>query len=124
MGYTTDFSGEFKLDKPLTIKQKNTLDEFADERHGGNTEVYDGFPGFWCQWVPNSEGTALQWDGGEKFYDYVEWLEFLIKNFIEPWGLKLNGEVKWFGEERDDIGLIIVNNNKVTTSKGTVSYDG
>src|SRR5262245_61818938 len=31
-------------------------------------------PGLWCQW--EVESTILQWDGGEKFYDYVEWLQY------------------------------------------------
>jgi hypothetical protein len=32
MGYTTDFSGEFKLDKPLTDEQANYINKFADTR--------------------------------------------------------------------------------------------
>src|SRR4051812_17179568 len=27
-----------------------------------------GQPGLWCQWIPNEAGTAIEWDGGEKFY--------------------------------------------------------
>src|SRR5258708_1195066 len=27
-------------------------------------------PNHWCQWISNEEGTALQWDGEEKFYTY------------------------------------------------------
>jgi hypothetical protein len=79
-------------------------------------------PGLWCQWVPNEDGTAIEWDGGEKFYSYVEWLEYIIKNFLKPWGYTLNGEVTWFGEERSDIGVIIVDNNKVTVREGTIVY--
>jgi hypothetical protein len=32
MGYTTDFSGEFKLDKPLTDEQAIYVNKFADTR--------------------------------------------------------------------------------------------
>src|SRR5437588_5601505 len=35
-------------------------------------------PNLWCQWVPNDDGTAIVWDGSEKFYDYVPWLEYLV----------------------------------------------
>ena len=122
MGYSTDFSGQFNLDKPLTAEQKATLVEFAETRHGGNTEVDADKPGFWCQWVPNHDGTAIEWDENEKFYNYVEWIEHIIKRFIEPWGLKLNGEVEWWGEERDDIGQIIIENNEVTVKEGYVGY--
>jgi len=70
-------------------------------------------PGLWCMWVPNEKGTVIEWDGGEKFYEYIEWLEYLIKNFIEPWGYKLNGVVNWYGEDSEDTGNIIVTNNSV-----------
>lgn len=115
MGYSTDFRGSFEFDKPLTAEQKNTLDEFNEECHDSGTNEHIGFPSFYCQWVPNDDGTELQWDGGEKFYEYVEWLEYLIKHFIEPWGRKLNGSVDWRGEEWDDAGTIIVTDNKVET---------
>ena len=73
----------------------------------------EGLPSLWCQWVVDTEENVLTWDGGEKFYHYVEWLNYLIKNFISPSGYRLNGEVRWRGEDFDDIGTIVVQNNKV-----------
>jgi hypothetical protein len=70
-------------------------------------------PGLWCQWVPNKNGTEIEWDGGEKFYDYVDWLMYIIKNFLEPWGYTLNGEVDYQGEEPSDSGVIVVEDNAV-----------
>jgi hypothetical protein len=80
-------------------------------------------PGLWCQWVPTDDGSELVWDGGEKFYSYVEWLNYLIDKILAPRGYTLNGECKWFGEERSDFGVIIVKNNKVTTRAGKLVYD-
>ena len=37
-----------------------------------------------------------------------------IDNFFEKWGIKLNGTIKWKGENMNDIGKIVVENNKVT----------
>lgn len=71
-----------------------------------------GQPGLWCQWV--IEGEGLVWDEGEKFYFYVEWLQYIVDNFLEPWGYTLNGEIEWRGEEWDDTGIISVLNNKIT----------
>lgn len=71
-------------------------------------------PGLWCQWVPSADGEGIEWNGGEKFYYYVEWLNYIIKNFLIPWGLVLNGTVKWRGEDFDDSGKIIVKNNVVS----------
>ena len=70
-------------------------------------------PGLWCQWIPNEDGTEIVWDGGEKFYKYVEWLEYIIKNFLEPEGYVLNGEVYFQGEDYNDNGVIVVTDNKV-----------
>ncbi len=70
-------------------------------------------PGLWCQWFINADGD-LVWDGGEKFYDYVEWLEYLISNFFKPEGMVLSGKCMYIGERRDDWGYISVENNTVT----------
>jgi len=80
-------------------------------------------PGLWCQWVTNEDGTHLMWDGGEKFYNYCEWLNYLINHFFEKWGVKLNGEVYWKGEESDDMGKIVVKDNKVIVKYARVTYD-
>lgn len=70
-------------------------------------------PGLWCQWIPTEDGTALVWDGGEKFYHYTGWLSYLIKKFFIPWGYTLNGRVTYVGEDHSDRGEIEVKNNEV-----------
>lgn len=77
-----------------------------------------GQPGLWCQWTPTEDGEAIVWDGGEKFYDYVEWLQYLIAHFLKPWGYVLNGKVEWEGEERSDFGVICVEANEVSIRSG------
>jgi hypothetical protein len=76
-------------------------------------------PGLWCQWVPNLNGTEIEWDKGEKFYYYTEWLKYLINTFLAPWGYKVNGMVEWKGESTGDIGVIEVVNNVVTVHENT-----
>jgi len=90
--------------------------EQAQDIVNGNAAP-SGQPGLWCQWVPTEDGTAIEWDGGEKFYDYVEWLEYLIEHFLKPWGYRLNGEVKWQGEDMDDRGLLTVTDTEVATTE-------
>lgn len=70
-------------------------------------------PGLWCQWVVSDSGDSLEWDGGEKFYKYVSWLEYLIEHFFTPWGVKLNGQIRWQGESPDDRGVIHVRDSVV-----------
>lgn len=82
-----------------------------------------GQPGLWCQWIPTDLGDAIEWDGGEKFYHYTDWLIYIIDHFLKPWGYVLNGEVTWEGEGADDLGQIIVTDNVVTTKRGRVVYE-
>lgn len=70
-------------------------------------------PSIWCQWVPSKDKLSIEWNGGEKFYCYVEWINYLIDNFLKPWGYTLNGTVSWKGEDPSDIGDIVINNNKI-----------
>jgi hypothetical protein len=55
----------------------------------------------------------IEWDTGEKFYSYIEWLEYIIYNFLAPKGYVLNGSVEWYGEDRADVGTIVVKSNIV-----------
>lgn len=80
-------------------------------------------PGLWCQWIPNGDGTAIVWDEGEKFYEYVEWIEYLIHHFLAPWGYELDGSVTWQGEETDDKGIIVITSNVVSVGIGRVVYN-
>ena len=68
-------------------------------------------PGLYCQWI--IKNNTLKWDEGEKFYYYVEWLEYLITNYFEPMGYKLNGIVKYQGENMYDRGYIKVTDNEI-----------
>lgn len=146
MGYTTDFSGSFKLNKPLSPKMKEFLIKLnetrrmgrrVDSKYGVEGEFFvdgSGFmgqgddkniidhneapvtqPGLWLKWRPNADGTAIEWDGAEKFYYYTEWLVYLIHKILAPNGYVLNGSVTWQGEETGDVGEITIKNNKVFT---------
>jgi hypothetical protein len=70
-------------------------------------------PGLWCQWEPSEDKLHLGWDGGEKFYYYTEWLEYLIEKILATKGYILNGVVQYRGEEIDDYGIITIFNNQV-----------
>lgn len=80
-------------------------------------------PGLWCQWVPTKDGKFIEWDGSEKFYEYVEWLKYLIAKVLAPRGYILNGEVEWQGEDNSDRGIIVVKNNVVSKRRGKFVWD-
>jgi len=87
-------------------------------RSGRRTHIIDnnrpppGVPGLWCQWVVVDSG-HIHWDGNEKFYNYEEWLTYLVETYLKPWGYVLNGTVAYQGEDADDFGRIIVADNEV-----------
>lgn len=77
-----------------------------------NNTAPEGVPGLWCDWTLK-DGKYLFWNGSEKFYDYVSWLDYLINMFFKYYDIKLNGSVKWQGEDENDKGNIIVLNNVI-----------
>lgn len=117
MGYTTRFSGFFKFNRALTASEMDELREFADVDHRDEDCLGHGSGSAYCQWVPTSDGTGLEWDGNEKFYYYEEWLGYLAKRFFIPWGLVLNGTVAYQGEEIGDVGQLTVKDNVVSSRK-------
>ena len=64
-----------------------------------NKPAYDQ-PNKNCHWI--IKYGKLVWDGNSYFYDYVEWLEYLIEHFFKKRGYVLNGKVSWSGEDKDD----------------------
>lgn len=74
-------------------------------------------PGLWCHWEPSDDGKFIKWDGGEKFYQYDTWLRYINQHFLKPWGVKLTGDVKWYGESRSDRGVILAG-TEISTLEG------
>ncbi len=152
MGYTTDFIGTFRFDRPLTPAERAYLLAFARIRRvrrdpetakslpdpvreavglpvGPDGEYFVGVaetaghpppgqPGPWCHWVPDETGQYLGWDGREEFSAYVEWLRYLIDRFLAPWGVRVDGRIRYQGERRDDFGTISVQANVVAHEPG------
>ena len=101
---------------PGQLSRSGSMEDWDIRREANNKRIADGVcqPSLWCQWRLNDDGTELKWDGTEKFYNYVEWLRYLIIHFFSKWGILLNGEISWEGEDRNDTGIIIVSDNVVT----------
>lgn len=65
-------------------------------------------PGLWCQWLITEDFCAIEWNGGEKFNSYFEWLIYLHNNMLAPWGVTFTSESKisYQGNEEEDRGEI------------------
>lgn len=122
MGQTADKSVlDFNTPPNQTSLNGKSFSKIWDENQRRITEGVCQ-PGLWCQWIIEDDdqqvkGHQLVWDGGEKFYGYTEWLEYLIYHFFERWGVKLNGNIRWQGEDTSDVGMIVVKNNNVETKE-------
>lgn len=155
MGYTTIFDGRITIEPPLNLQEAAYLNKFAHTRRmerehgpyyvdGGSVEGqaheaditnYNrpsaGQPGLWCQWVPTHDGTALEWDGGEKFYDAEEWMIYLIDHFLTgsagtfrdhpnsagfTFDHVASGTIAAQGEDSIDTWDLVVDNNRVARS--------
>jgi len=97
----------------FVVGGKGFMGQDGDDSVVDNNRPPVGQPGLWCQWTPSEDGTTIEWDGGEKFYDYTEWLEYIIENFLDPWGYVVNGSVRWEGEKTGDVGVLSVEDNEV-----------
>lgn len=113
IGYNTDLYGSIDFDKALTDEQAAEFQEFCNKDH--RNESYSPSYGYWCQYELQPGNQSFAWDGGEKFYNYEEWIKILIEQLFKPWGITLNGVMQWSGEEADDNGYIYVTNNEVTS---------
>ena len=85
-------------------------------------------PGLWCQWIPTNDGTSVEWDGGEKFYNAPQWMAYLIHHFLNSNGEAkghpgfegftfdhtLNGVLEAQGDAADDAWQLAVIDNRVT----------
>ena len=108
MGYNTDFTGQVTISPTLNPHEIDYLQRFAATRHvhrrkgpyvvegaGSAEESLDsgvisdsqptrGLLNPWCKWEPTADGTAITWNGEEKFYDAEHWLAYLVDTFLKP----------------------------------------
>lgn len=160
MGYTTEFQGQVTIEPPLNEQEIEFLKKFNETRrmartkgpyfvdgsgyHGQGQDADvtnyncppNGQPGLWCQWTPTEDGKALEWDEGEKFYDSVEWMQYIIDHFLKPGAIAkgelpflqanhiVNGVINAQGEDSGDIWRLVVKNNDVDEQKATICYEG
>lgn len=123
MGYTTQFRGAFSVSPPLSHALASKINNLGQARDMEKNSRWNGeeadldYPDSYNQWEVSDDGASIAWDGGEKFYCYVEWIKY-IADLLKKNGHVLNGKVHWRGEDFDDIGTIEVVNNKVTAVRG------
>lgn len=104
MGYTTDFEGEFTLDRAADEDTAAWMERLADTDYR-DPAFPKGAPAAWMQWRLSDDRMRVCAEG-EKFYEYTEWLQWLIDNEFKPSGRILSGKVLYRGESAHDCGTI------------------
>jgi hypothetical protein len=119
MGYTTDFEGSFTFTTPPPAETLLLLMDCYDaqEMPPGLTAAP---PEGYNQWQLTQGRRGLEWDGGEKFYHYVEWLQYLLDHVLQPVGVSLTGCVQYQGESIGDTGTLTVEEGRVVKRKAAV----
>lgn len=160
MGYSTFYEGQIEITPPLNKDEMDYLSKFRQTRRmhrekgpyfvdgsgfmgqGHDDDVFDfnspdpSQPGLWCKWEITEDGRFIEWDGGEKFYDDIQWMRYLIDHFLKPDALAkealpflqcnhvMNGTIYSQGEEIDDTWAIHVENNMVEGRKIAITPTG
>ena len=160
MGYSTHYEGQIEINPPLNEDEMDYLSKFRQTRRmhrkkgpyfvdgsgfmgqGHDDDILEfnnpdpSQPGLWCKWEVTEDGRFIEWDGGEKFYDDIQWMRYLIDHFLKPDALAkealpflqcnhiMNGTIFSQGEEIDDTWAIHVENNMVEGKKMAITPVG
>ena len=108
MGYTTEFDGEIAVTPPLNADEVSFLRDLANTRRMNRTkgplyiskdanfgqddrsdvidynQSHPDQPGLWLCWEPSDDGSAIAWNGAEKFYNSAEWMRYLVEKLLTP----------------------------------------
>lgn len=115
MGYTTTFEGSIKVKPPFDKELADKINAYCREDHTNQ------YPGRWCGWETDGEG--IHWNGGEKFYNSLQWMEHLIQTYVKPTGRTADGTIECHGEENTDIWRIEVRENTVTRTNPQITWN-
>lgn len=119
MGYTTTFQGVFQLSKLPSAETIVALRQI-EMATGRDVRAAAPAPDSYCQWRLTKNCQGIEWDRGEKFYEYIEWLQWIIDQCLKPEGIELSGSVKFDGEDSDDFGYLKIVDGKVIVEKANV----
>lgn len=121
MGYTTEFKGEFRMTPAPSAELVLAIMDLAECED--RAEQPAGCPDSWCQWTVTKDRQGIKWNHSEKFYNYQEWLQWIIDNLLKPNGVTLTGSVEYQGEEVGDCGILSVEDGVVRRRKLSVVTD-
>lgn len=118
MGYTTTFSGTINFSRPLTFAEVAEIHAYTKGRHDGDPMA----PSIHCDFEVNSDATGLVWNGSEKTYEAIDWIQLICDDFLDEFGVLANGSLVANGESRGDVWRLDVKDNVVTRVEGRFEF--
>ena len=118
--------GEFYYNKDSECSGQDKDNSILDENKESKSQH-----GLWSHWTIGfyragmflkEESYILEWDGGEKFYAYTEWLDYLNENIFKPNNIVMDGEIQWRGEDNEDMGKIISKDGVIKVYKAEINW--
>lgn len=106
MGYDTRFEGHFVLSRKLGHKQACWLRELMEGRLPDDKWAS-------CDWELNDDDKTIGFNGSEKFYEYVPWMQYITDSLKQKFGIEVSGEVNYSGEDFEDHGILKIVDGKV-----------
>lgn len=117
MGYTTTFSGGINLSRKLTFKEAKEWLDICEMESREISEKYGGAaPNSYFQWLPSESLDTIVWDGNEKFYEYTDWLQWIVDH-LSVKKITASGRILFQGEDIDDRGYLIVEDRIASVSR-------
>lgn len=86
IAYLRKFAVSRRMDRahgPYFVDGSGPFGQGRDDDIRNFNEPPAGQPGLWCQWEPTEDGTAIEWNGEEKYYKSAEWMTYLIDTFLK-----------------------------------------
>jgi hypothetical protein len=115
------YMGDYGIDGEFFVEHNPFDEERHPDGYQGSIKNYNEppstQPGLWCDWTLDTDNQTIIWNEAEKFYNYVEWLVYIIDRILKPRGYLVTGSVSWVGEDFDDQGLIQVLKNRVVVTR-------
>ncbi len=100
MSYNVDFRGNLAFEKKINKKIRTAVEEFDSN------------------WI--IEDDDLVWNGSDDSEEFLSKLSYILERIIAPNNNKVDGLIKWRGEDMGDSGEIEVKDNVLTFRGGHI----
>jgi hypothetical protein len=111
MGYDTKYYGRLEIGPtplPRSLREEIQRNSDNEHREGNGPDGKPIYPGIHCDFTVTNDGTSIVWNGSEKTYNGVEWINWIIFQYLFPNGYTLTGHLDAQGADSDDVWRLMI----------------